>query len=57
MAAYHLLDSIAVDDGSSYQNPSDLRHPDGSAFGLDNYFRGGDTVAGLTGVMDYNFGE
>jgi predicted extracellular nuclease len=56
MAAYHLLDSIAVDDGSSYQNPSDLRHPDGSAFGLDNYFRGGDTVAGLTGVMDYDFG-
>ena len=57
MAAYHELDSIAVDDGSSYQNPSVLRHPDGSAFGLDNYFRGGDTVAGLTGVMDYNFDE
>ena len=55
MAAYHLLDSIALDDGSSYQNPSYLRHPDGSAFGLDNYFRGGDTVAGLTGVLDYNF--
>ena len=57
MAAYHELDSIAVDDGSTYQNPSILRHPDGSAFGLDNYFRGGDTIAGLTGVMDYNFGE
>ncbi len=57
MAADHELDSIAVDDGSSYQNPSFLRHPDGSAFGLDNYFRGGDTVAGLTGVMDYNFDE
>lgn len=57
LAAYHELDSIAVDDGSSFQNPSFLRHPDGSAFGLDNYFRGGDSVAGLTGVMDYNFGE
>ncbi len=57
LAAYHELDSIAVDDGSSYQNPSFLRHPDGSAFGLDHYFRGGDTVAGLTGVMDYNFDE
>ena len=55
MAAYHELDSIAVDDGSSYQNPSILRHPDGSAFGLDNFFRGGDTIEGLTGVMDYNF--
>ena len=56
MAEYHLLDSIAVDDGSSYENPSFLRHPDGSEFGLDNYFRGGDTVADLTGVMDYNYG-
>ena len=55
MAAYHLLDSIAVDDGSSYQNPSFLRHPDGSAFNLDHYFRGGDTITGLTGVLDYNF--
>jgi len=55
MAAYHELDSIAVDDGSSYQNPSILRHPDGSAFGLDYFFRGGDTIEGLTGVMDYNF--
>jgi len=55
MAAYHRLDSIAVDDGSSYQNPSFLRHPDGSAFYLDHYFRGGDTITGLTGVLDYNF--
>jgi len=53
MAAYHLLDSITMDDGSTYQNPSYLRHPDGSAFGLDHYFRGGDTITGLTGVMDY----
>ena len=57
MAAYHELDSIAVDDGSSYQNPSILRHPDGSAFGLDYFFRGGDTIEGLTGVMDSNFAE
>jgi hypothetical protein len=53
----HLLDSIAVDDGSSTQNPEYLRHPDGTAFGLDHYFRGGDTIEGLTGVMDYNFNE
>ena len=55
MAAYHVLDSIAIDDGSSYQNPSYLRHPDGSAFNLEHYFRGGDTIQDLTGVMDYNF--
>lgn len=53
----HLLDSIAVDDGSTFQNPSYLRHPDGSAFNLEHYFRGGDTIEGLTGVMDYNFSE
>lgn len=53
----HLLDSIAVDDGSSFQNPSYLRHPDGSAFSLEHYFRGGDTIQGLTGVLDYNFNE
>jgi len=55
--AAHLLDSIAVDDGSTFQNPSYLRHPDGSAFNLEHYFRGGDTIEGLTGVMDYNFSE
>lgn len=53
----HFLDSIAVDDGSSFQNPSFLRHPDGSAFTLEHYFRGGDTIQGLTGVVDYNFDE
>lgn len=57
MAAYHELASIAVDDGSGFQNPSFLRHPDGTAFNLEHYFRGGDTITGLTGVMDYNFSE
>src|SRR5690606_36233245 len=57
MADYHLLDSIAVDDGSTYSNPSFLRYPDGTAFNLEHYFRGGDTITGLTGVMDYNFNE
>jgi Ca2+-binding RTX toxin-like protein len=37
------------------QNPAFVRHPDGDAFGLDNRFRGGDTVENATGVMDFAF--
>jgi hypothetical protein len=55
-AAYQ-LDMIKVDDTLGTQNPPYLRHPDGSQFTKEHYFRGGDTVTGLTGVMDYNFGE
>jgi hypothetical protein len=55
-AAYQ-LDMIKVDDTLGTQNPPYLRHPDGTQFTKEHYFRGGDTVTGLTGVMDYNFGE
>ncbi len=51
-----LLDSITLDDGRSAQNPDPAIHPDGQVFNLDNLFRGGDTVANVTGVMDYSFG-
>ena len=33
-----------------------MRHPNGDAFTLDNRFRGGDTVANVTGVIDQSFG-
>lgn len=49
----HRLDSIAVDDGSTTQNPAFLRHPDGGQFTQEHYFRGGDTVSNLVGIMDY----
>lgn len=45
--------SIKLDDGISSQNPPALRHPDGTTFTKEHYFRGGDTVAGVTGVIDY----
>ncbi len=51
-----LLDKITLDDGRSSQNPDPAIHPNGSEFDLTNLFRGGDTVANVTGVMDYSFG-
>ena len=50
-----LLDSITVDDGRSTQNPGPAIHPNGNVFDMTNLFRGGDTVANVTGVMDYSF--
>ena len=50
-----LLDKITLDDGRSSQNPDPAIHPNGGIFDLSNLFRGGDTVANVTGVMDYSF--
>jgi predicted extracellular nuclease len=47
-----LLDKITLDDGRSTSNPDPAIHPNGSPFDLSNLFRGGDTVANVTGVMD-----
>ena len=55
-AAAFLLDKITLDDGRTIQNPDPALHPNGSEFDLDNLFRGGDTLANVTGVMDYSFG-
>lgn len=55
-AADFLLDNITLDDGRSVQNPDPAIHPNGSEFDLTNLFRGGDTLANVTGVMDYSFG-
>lgn len=49
------LDRITLDDGRSTQNPDPALHPNGGVFGLDNLFRGGDTLQNVTGVMDYSF--
>jgi len=55
-AADFLLDKITLDDGRSNQNPDPAIHPDGGVFDLLNLFRGGDTVANVTGAMDFAFG-
>ncbi len=51
------LSRITLDDGRNTQNPDPARHPNGLAFDLDNRFRGGDTVQGVTGVLTYSFGK
>lgn len=57
LAADNALRRITLDDGSTTQNPAVLRHPgNGEPFGLTNRFRGGDTVTGVTGVVDETFG-
>lgn len=57
LAEQYPLRRITLDDGVSTQNPATLRHPgNGAPFGLSNRFRGGDTVTGVTGVVDETFG-
>ena len=57
LAADNALRRITLDDGSNRQNPVVLRHPgNGEPFSLTNSFRGGDTVTGVTGVLDQTFG-
>ncbi len=47
---------ITIDDASNVQNPSSIPHPgNGDPFSLTNRFRGGDTITGITGIMDYSF--
>ena len=50
-----LLDHITLDDGRTSQNPDPAIHPNGAVFTLTNLFRGGDTVANVTGAVDYSF--
>ena len=56
-ALENALDRITVDDGRNTQNPDPAIHPgNGDEFDLDNLFRGGDLVTGITGVIDDTFG-
>ena len=47
---------ITLDDGRNSQYPDPAIHPNGGIFELGNRFRGGDTVANVTGVLDFAFG-
>lgn len=55
LAAEYELRKITLDDGLGVQNPNTLRHPNGQPFGINNSFRGGDKVQGVTGVLSYDF--
>lgn len=48
LADFNARDSIVLDDGTSLQNPNPIPY-----IGADSTVRGGDTVTGLTGVLDY----
>jgi len=52
-AEAYLLDRITLDDGRTNQNPDPAIHPNGEIFDMDNLFRGGGTVTGATGILDY----
>ena len=56
VATANALNRITLDDGRTSQNPDPLFHPDGEIFTLNHRFRGGDTVTGVTGVIDHSFG-
>jgi predicted extracellular nuclease len=55
LAEANLLSRITLDDGRTSQNPDPALHPNGAIFDMDNLFRGGDTVANVTGVVDYSY--
>lgn len=56
LQAQNLLNQILLDDGSNVQNPDPVIFP-APGLSASNTLRGGDTVAGLTGVLSYDFGE
>ncbi|MDO5066108.1 MAG: ExeM/NucH family extracellular endonuclease [Propionibacteriaceae bacterium] len=53
LAAENKAARLIVDDGRGVQNPSPAIHPDGQPLTAEHHFRGGDQVAGLTGVMSW----
>ncbi|MEH6829626.1 MAG: ExeM/NucH family extracellular endonuclease [Sulfitobacter sp.] len=61
--AQHLKDvaarTLVLDDGISAQNPDPITIIDGNDGVLDaaDNFRMGDTISGITGIIDYSFGE
>ncbi len=56
-AALNADSRITLDDGQTAQNPFFSRHPNGLEFTSTNYFRGGDTLTDVVGVLDYSFGN
>ncbi|GEK81619.1 ExeM/NucH family extracellular endonuclease [Agrococcus baldri] len=56
VAAANAANRITIDDARSSQNPDPAIHPGTlEEFTLESGFRGGDTIAGITGVLDWRF--
>ena len=50
------VNRITIDDARSFQNPDPAIHPGTlEPFTLAHTFRGGDTITGITGVLDWRF--
>lgn len=56
LAEANLRNQIKVDDASNVQNPDPIIYPY-PGLTAENTLRIGDTTTGLTGVINYNFGE
>ncbi|WP_144719832.1 ExeM/NucH family extracellular endonuclease [Agrococcus jejuensis] len=57
LAASNSANRLILDDASILQNPVTPLHPNGQPTTLDNLFRGGDTVANVTGTLDWRITE
>lgn len=53
LAAQNAGRKLIIDDGRANQNPDPAIHPDGMPFTTENYFRGGDKLGDVTGVLSY----
>ena len=49
------LERITLDDGRLGSNLDPTLHPDGNEFTLTNYFRGGDILQGVTGILNQRY--
>lgn len=48
---------ILLDDGRTESNPDPARHPEGGDFSADHFFRTGDVLENVVGVMDFAYGQ
>lgn len=55
VTAANALSSVLLDDAADGQNPSALRHPDGTPLTMNHLFRNGDSIAAATGILGYDY--
>ncbi len=56
LVAEYAKRTLTIDDRNGSQNPATIPHPgNGEPFSLTNRFRGGDTITGIEGILDYDF--
>lgn len=53
LAAQNANRRLIMDDGRTSQNSTPAIHPNGEPFATDNFFRGGDKLVDVTGILSY----